>query len=50
MGALRIIVEKALPLDLKTLTEEAVRLYGTKLTNGNTVDEVVEFMLGRFRA
>ncbi|SQI33896.1 Glycine--tRNA ligase beta subunit [Leminorella richardii] len=50
LGALRIIVEKALPLDLKTLTEEAVRLYGTKLTNGNTVDEVVEFMLGRFRA
>ncbi|CNE29212.1 glycine--tRNA ligase subunit beta [Yersinia nurmii] len=50
LGVLRIIVEKNLPLDLQTLTEEAVRLYGNKLTNGKVVDEVVEFMLGRFRA
>ncbi|MCW6637930.1 glycine--tRNA ligase subunit beta [Yersinia ruckeri] len=50
LGVLRIIVEKNLPLDLQTLTEEAVRLYGSKLTNGKVVDEVVEFMLGRFRA
>ncbi|CAM3948481.1 glycine--tRNA ligase subunit beta [Rahnella victoriana] len=50
LGVLRIIVEKNLPLDLQTLTEEAVRLYGDKLTNGKVVDEVVDFMLGRFRA
>ncbi|MCL2893626.1 glycine--tRNA ligase subunit beta [Brenneria tiliae] len=50
LGVLRIIVEKRLPLDLQTLTEEAVRLYGDKLTNVRTVDEVIEFMLGRFRA
>ncbi|PWC19629.1 glycine--tRNA ligase subunit beta [Brenneria corticis] len=50
LGVLRIIVEKQLPLDLQTLTEEAVRLYGDKLTNARTVDEVIEFMLGRFRA
>ncbi|NPE53108.1 glycine--tRNA ligase subunit beta [Dickeya dadantii] len=50
LGALRIIVEKRLPLDLQTLTEEAVRLYGDKLTNANVVDDVIEFMLGRFRA
>ncbi|MGM3159685.1 glycine--tRNA ligase subunit beta [Dickeya undicola] len=50
LGALRIIVEKRLPLDLQTLTEEAVRLYGNKLTNANVVDDVIEFMLGRFRA
>ncbi|NVC33820.1 glycine--tRNA ligase subunit beta [Serratia marcescens] len=50
LGVLRIIVEKNLPLDLQTLTEEAVRLYGSKLTNAKVVDEVVEFMLGRFRA
>ncbi|MFP1779875.1 glycine--tRNA ligase subunit beta [Lonsdalea quercina] len=50
LGALRIIVEKQLPLDLQTLTEEAVRLYGDKLTNANVVDDVIEFMLGRFRA
>ncbi|EKK4081005.1 glycine--tRNA ligase subunit beta [Cronobacter dublinensis] len=50
LGALRIIVEKNLPLDLQTLTEEAVRLYGNKLTNAKVVDDVVDFMLGRFRA
>ncbi|MHA7844688.1 glycine--tRNA ligase subunit beta [Serratia sp. D1N4] len=50
LGVLRIIVEKNLPLDLQTLTEEAVRLYGSKLTNAKAVDEVVDFMLGRFRA
>ncbi|MGL5757805.1 glycine--tRNA ligase subunit beta, partial [Plesiomonas sp.] len=50
LGALRIIVEKQLPLDLQTLTEEAVRLYGDKISNANTVNDVVDFMLGRFRA
>ncbi|EKP4476214.1 glycine--tRNA ligase subunit beta [Cronobacter dublinensis] len=50
LGALRIIVEKNLPLDLQTLTEEAIRLYGNKLTNAKVVDDVVDFMLGRFRA
>ncbi|TNV21221.1 glycine--tRNA ligase subunit beta [Buttiauxella sp. B2] len=50
LGVLRIIVEKNLPLDLQTLTEEAVRLYGSKLTNQKVVDEVIDFMLGRFRA
>ena len=50
LGVLRIIVEKNLNLDLQTLTEEAVRLYGDKLTNAKVVDEVIDFMLGRFRA
>ncbi|MFI8416030.1 glycine--tRNA ligase subunit beta [Serratia sp. NPDC078593] len=50
LGVLRIIVEKNLPLDLQTLAEEAVRLYGSKLTNANVVNDVVDFMLGRFRA
>ncbi|NIH16184.1 glycine--tRNA ligase subunit beta [Serratia symbiotica] len=50
LGVLRIIVEKNLPLDLQILTEEAVHLYGSKLTNVKVVDELVEFMLGRFRA
>ncbi|MGE9552900.1 glycine--tRNA ligase subunit beta [Erwinia amylovora] len=49
LGVLRIIVEKNLPLDLQTLTEEAVRLYGSKLSNAKVVDEVIDFMLGRFR-
>lgn len=50
LGVLRIIVEKHLPLDLQTLTEEAVRLYGSKLSNANVLDDVIDFMLGRFRA
>ncbi|GLR07585.1 glycine--tRNA ligase subunit beta [Mixta theicola] len=49
LGVLRIIVEKHLPLDLQTLTEEAVRLYGSKLSNEKVVEEVIDFMLGRFR-
>ena len=50
LGVLRIIVEKGYNLDLETLTQEAVRLYGDKLTNANVVTDVVDFMLGRFRA
>ncbi|QXO65609.1 glycine--tRNA ligase subunit beta [Morganella morganii] len=50
LGVLRIIVEKGYNLDLETLTQEAVRLYGDKLTNTNVVTDVVDFMLGRFRA
>ncbi len=50
LGVLRIIVEMRLPLDLNTLAGEAVRLYGDKLTNPAVVDDVIDFMLGRFRA
>ncbi len=50
LGVLRIIVEKGYNLGLETLTQEAVRLYGDKLTNANVVTDVVDFMLGRFRA
>ncbi|MBW5408214.1 glycine--tRNA ligase subunit beta [Morganella morganii] len=50
LGVLRIIVEKGYNLDLETLTQEAVRLYGDKLTNANVVTDVVDFILGRFRA
>ncbi|XPE43074.1 hypothetical protein ACNKHV_22430 [Shigella flexneri] len=41
-GVLRTIVEKNLNLNLQTLTEEAVRLYGDKLTNANVVDDVID--------
>lgn len=50
LGVLRIIVEKNLPLDLVDLTEKAAQLYGDKLTNKAVVAEVVDFILGRFRA
>lgn len=50
LGVLRIIVEKKLPLDLEKIVAKSTALYGDKLTNKNVVTDVVDFMLGRFRA
>ncbi|VEB23117.1 glycine--tRNA ligase subunit beta [Avibacterium volantium] len=50
LGVLRIIVEKKLPLDLEKLVQESTALFADKLTNSNVVNDVVDFMLGRFRA
>ena len=50
IGALRIIVEKKLELDLADLVAKATELYGSKLTNAKVTDEVIDFMLARFRA
>ena len=50
IGVLRIIVEKALPLDLVELANYAASLYGDKLNNKNVVGDIVIFMQGRFRA
>lgn len=50
LGALRIIVEKNLSLDLEDLVKKSAALFGDKLTNQNVVADVVDFMLGRFRA
>ncbi|WP_109428438.1 glycine--tRNA ligase subunit beta [Aggregatibacter kilianii] len=50
LGALRIIVEKNLSLDLEDLVKKSTALFGDKLTNSNVVADVVDFMLGRFRA
>ena len=50
LGTLRIIVEKNLPLDLEDLVQKSAALFGDKLTNKNVVADVVDFMLGRFRA
>ncbi|KOE64950.1 glycine--tRNA ligase subunit beta [Aggregatibacter actinomycetemcomitans] len=50
LGALRIIVEKNLPLDLEDLVQKSAALFGDKLTKKNVVADVVDFMLGRFRA
>ena len=50
LGALRIIVEKNLSLDLEDLVKKSAALFGDKLTNQNVVSDVVDFMLGRFRA
>ncbi|EPY98813.1 glycine--tRNA ligase subunit beta [Mannheimia haemolytica] len=50
LGSLRIIVEKNLPLDLTDLVAKSAQLFGDKLTNKDVVEDVVDFMLGRFRA
>ena len=50
IGTLRIVVEKQLDLDLTDLVAKAVELYGNKLTNAKAADEVIDFMLARFRA
>ncbi|MEC4090342.1 glycine--tRNA ligase subunit beta [Pseudoalteromonas rubra] len=50
IGALRIMVEKELELDIHALVEKSRALFGDKLTNDNVGEEVFEFMLGRFRA
>ncbi|GAM54871.1 glycyl-tRNA synthetase beta chain [Vibrio ishigakensis] len=47
---LRIIVENGYNLDLVDLIREAKVQFGTKLTNENVEQDVIDFMLGRFRA
>ncbi len=50
LGVLRIIVENGYNLDLVDLVAEAKAQYSDKLTNANVESDVIEFMLGRFRA
>ncbi|MDO6707687.1 glycine--tRNA ligase subunit beta [Photobacterium sp. 1_MG-2023] len=50
LGALRIMVEKGYALDLVDLIRKAKELFGQKLTNHNVEADVIDFMLGRFRA
>lgn len=50
LGILRIIVENGYNIDLVTLIAKAQTLYTDKLTNKNVALDVIEFMLGRFRA
>ncbi len=50
IGVIRIIIEKQLDLDLVTLIAESINLFGDKLINENTADNVFHFIMGRFRA
>ncbi|VFP86704.1 Glycine--tRNA ligase beta subunit [Candidatus Erwinia haradaeae] len=47
LGVLRIILENRLPIDLKKLTEESIKLYGKKLSSINVEDDVINFFFGR---
>ncbi len=50
IGSIRIIIEKQLDLDLSTLINKSIELFGDKLVNENTATDVLEFIMGRFRA
>lgn len=50
IGALRIMVEKQLPLDLVELIARSQTTFADKLSNSNVSEDVLEFMLARFRA
>jgi glycyl-tRNA synthetase beta chain len=50
IGVIRIIIEKQLDLDLTALINESISLFGDKLVNENTADNVLDFIMGRFRA
>ncbi|QXO17371.1 MULTISPECIES: glycine--tRNA ligase subunit beta [Vibrio] len=50
LGVLRIIVEYGYNLDLVDLVAKAKSLFADRLTNANVEQDVIEFMLGRFRA
>lgn len=50
IGILRICVENNLPLDLIDLIAKAQALHGSNLSNEETAEQVLEFLMGRFRA
>ncbi|PCI51674.1 MAG: glycine--tRNA ligase subunit beta [Gammaproteobacteria bacterium] len=50
IGVIRIIIEKQLDLDLTTLINASINLFGDKLSNENTAENVFDFIMGRFRA
>lgn len=50
IGSIRIIIEKQLDLDLSILINKSIELFGDKLVNENTATDVLEFIMGRFRA
>ncbi|GLX78502.1 glycine--tRNA ligase beta subunit [Thalassotalea insulae] len=50
IGLIRIVIEKQLNLDITDLVAESIALYGDKLTNQDTQQQVIDFVLGRFRA
>ena len=50
IGLIRIIIEKDLNLDISILVNESIKLFSDKLINKNTAENVIDFVMGRFRA
>ncbi|WWP00475.1 MAG: glycine--tRNA ligase subunit beta [Candidatus Dasytiphilus stammeri] len=49
LSLLRILIEKKISLDLKWLIEVSVSLYNQKLNNNNVINDVINFIMGRYR-
>lgn len=50
IGMIRIIIEKQLDLDVADLLDKGIELYGDKLVNNDAKSQVLDFVMGRFRA
>lgn len=50
LGALRILIEKRLPLSLPTLLEKSIEQYPAELVHSEVVSQTLIFMLERLRA
>ena len=50
IGLIRIIIEKQLNLDIAELIAKSVELYQDKLSNDDVAMQVLDFILGRYRA
>ena len=50
IGIIRIIIDKNLALDIADLVAQSIGLFGDKLSNENTATNVIDFVMGRFRA
>ncbi|WP_440877395.1 glycine--tRNA ligase subunit beta [Thalassotalea sp. PLHSN55] len=50
IGIIRIIIEKGLALDIAEIVQQAIDSYADKLSNDNTLADVIAFVMGRFRA
>ncbi len=50
IGLIRIIIEKDLDLDIADLINESIKLFADKLSNDETSINVIDFVMGRFRA
>jgi glycyl-tRNA synthetase beta chain len=50
IGLIRIIVEKQLNLDIAQLIDQGISAYGEVLTNEKTRVDVIDFVMGRFKA
>jgi len=50
IGLIRIIIEKDLKLDIEVLIHKSIEAFSDKLSNKNTAVNVIDFVMGRFRA